>query len=82
MDLSQKTISKIEQIIDTFKCPLDFRCYKSQFEELCDAVIIGDGKLVECTDEHAASCGFSYPFGDAYFCNCPLRAYVAKKFKK
>ena len=82
MDLSQGTISEVEQIIDTFECPLDFRCYKSDFEELCNAIIIGNGKLVECTDEMAANCKFSYPFGDGYFCNCPLRVYVAKTLKK
>lgn len=82
MDLSQETISEVEQLITTFKCPLDFRCYKSQFEEICDAVIIGDGKLVECTDEDAAKCGLSYSFGDGYFCECPLRVYVARTLKK
>ena len=82
MDLSKETISEVEQLIRTFKCPLDFRCYKSQFEEICDAVIIGNGEMIECTSEDAAKCGLSSPFGEGYFCGCPLRVYVARTLKK
>ena len=82
MDLSQETILEIEQLIATFKCPLDYKCYKSNFEEICDAVIIGNGELVECVDNNASNCQLSSPFGEGYFCSCPLRAYIARKLNK
>ncbi|RKY13164.1 MAG: hypothetical protein DRP52_03460 [Planctomycetota bacterium] len=81
MELSPETISEIEQIITTFKCSLDYRCYALKFEELCGAIIFGDGEMIECIDKNAANCQFSAPFGEGYFCDCPLRAYVAKKLK-
>ena len=79
MELSHETILEVEQLIGTFKCPSDYSCYKSQFEELCDAVIFGNGEMIECVDKNASNCHFSSPFGEGYFCNCPLRVYVAKK---
>ncbi|MCK4499417.1 hypothetical protein KAU11_02905 [Candidatus Babeliales bacterium] len=82
MDLSHETILEVEQLISTFKCPSDYSCYKLKFEELCEAVIFGDGEMIECVDKNASTCHFSSPFGDGYFCNCPLRAFVARKLKK
>jgi len=82
MDLTHETISEIEQLIATFKCPRDYKCYTLKFEELCEAVIFGNGEMVECINGNAANCQFSAPFGEGYFCDCPLRAYIAKKFNK
>ena len=82
MDLSKDITSEIDQLIDTFECSKDCSCYQLKFEELCEAVIFGDGEMIECVDEQASDCQFSSPFGDGYFCSFPLRAYVAKKFKK
>lgn len=82
MDLPDETVLEIEKLISTFECPSDYSCYKSKLEKLCKAVIFGDGEMVECVDEAASGCGFSSPFGEGYFCHCPLRVYAAKKFKK
>lgn len=82
MELLQETISTIEQIMGTFECPLNYKCYHSNFEAMCDAVIFGEGELVECLNKDASKCEFTRPFGDGYFCNCPLRIYVARTFKK
>jgi hypothetical protein len=41
MTVEQSRIKEIEEIINQFKCPKDFQCYKSNFEALCDAEDIG-----------------------------------------
>ncbi|MFC1476579.1 hypothetical protein ACFL5S_01290, partial [Fibrobacterota bacterium] len=60
----------------------DFICYKSGLMELCKAEDIGLETFLVCLEENPSDCNFSMPFGDAYFCNCPSRIFIAKKIKK
>ena len=80
MDEDQKR--EIEEIINQFKCPKDFKCYKSHFEALCKAKDIGLETFLECMEVHPQKCPFSVAFGYSHFCKCPLRVYIAKKLKK
>jgi hypothetical protein len=80
MDEGQR--KEIEEIIGHFKCPRDFRCCKSHFRDLCKAKDIGLETFLKCLEEDPRSCPASVPFGDGYFCECPLRVYIAKKLKK
>ncbi len=73
---------EIEEIIDRFKCPKDFKCYKSGFEVLCKARDIGIELFLECLEETPQKCEFSLFLGRLYLCQCPLRAYIAEKLKK
>jgi hypothetical protein len=73
---------EIEEIINQFQCPRDFRCCKSQFKLLCKAKDIGLETFLKCLEEDPRSCPVSVPFGDGYFCECPLRIYIAQKLKK
>ena len=73
---------EIQEIVNHYKCPRDFRCSKSHFKTLCKAKDIGLESFLECPEKGARSCPVSIPFGDAHFCQCPLRVYVAKKLKK
>ena len=75
-------MKKVEEIIDGIKCPKDFECYKSGYDNLCKAEDIGIESFLVCLEEDPVSCKFSIPYGDAYFCQCPLRVYIAKKIKK
>lgn len=65
-------------------CPKDFKCYKNNFENLCEPKgIIGD--FVECgcnsCSDDPQTCKYGTSFGNSNFCNCPLRTFVAKKFR-
>jgi len=73
---------EIEEIIGEMKCPKDFKCYKERFEDLCKAKDIGLRSFLECLEENPYECSFSVSFGRSYFCQCPLRVYIAKKLKK
>ena len=72
-------MEKLEDIMNGFKCPCDFNCYKSGFKDLCKAEDIGIESFLVCLEDDPSECKFSIPFGDAYFCECPLRVYIAKK---
>jgi hypothetical protein len=71
-----------KEVMGDATCPKDFKCYKSGFENLCKAQEVGLETFLECLEEHAMECTFSVRFGGLYYCRCPLRVYISKKFKK
>jgi hypothetical protein len=72
----------IAEIIGDLKCPKDFRCYRSGFENLCKAKDIGIESFLLCLEKNPRECKFSLNIGYEYICECPLRVYIAKKLKK
>jgi hypothetical protein len=73
---------KIEKIIGQMQCPKDFKCCNSGFETVCKAKDVGLESHLECLEKHPFDCQFSVRFGGLYYCDCPLRVYIAKKLKK
>jgi hypothetical protein len=81
--MNEEEKKKIEEIIDGLKCPKDFRCAQSGFDRLCKARDIGLKSLLLCFDEKPATCKFALSFGSRhFFCECPLRVYLATKLKR
>ncbi len=80
--MQQDSDKQIEEIIGQMKCPKDFRCWKSGLEVLCKARDIGQESFLECLEENPQECKFSLSFGYSYFCQCPLRVYIAKELKR
>jgi hypothetical protein len=81
MTIEQTTEGEIEQLIDTFSCPKDFRCYRSGFSTLCEAEDIGE-QYLKCCEKGRGDCQFLLSFAKIHFCDCPLRFYILKKLKK
>jgi hypothetical protein len=73
--MNQEYLKEIEEIINGMKCPKDFKCCKPGVDTLCKAEDIG-------LESYLRDCKFSFPFGDAYFCKCPLRIYIANELEK
>ncbi|MBW2175135.1 MAG: hypothetical protein JRF64_11155 [Deltaproteobacteria bacterium] len=74
---------EIERIIGQMQCSKDFECYESGFETLCKAKDVGMESYLSCLEEHPFECKFLVGFfGDRYYCECPLRIYIAKKLGK
>ena len=79
---------QIQQLMSQTDCDNDFRCYKTGFKKLCNGKIIGDGRLIDCTDCHCdgclrtnpKECPHRRPYGFGHFCHCPLRLYAAQHF--
>lgn len=74
--------SAIEELINGLECPKDFVCYKSGLQQLSKTRDIGLETFLICLENHANTCKFSVPFAELFFCQCPLRVYMAKKLKK
>jgi hypothetical protein len=82
-ELTKEDIEKLQEIIDSIKCPKNFQCCQTGFEKVCNARSIGDKKFLECLDENPTDCKFAASYHDQFFiCQCPLRQYIAEKFKK
>ena len=81
-ELRQEHKEKIEEIISSMKCPKDFECYKSGFTVLGKVKDIGMETFLECLEKDISVCEFSLPFGERYFCRCPLRIYLSKILNK
>jgi hypothetical protein len=73
---------KLEQILNGLQCPKDYVCYTSGREKLCKAEDIGLESFLVCLERNPLECTFSVHFGDMYFCQCPLRVYIARKAVK
>jgi hypothetical protein len=80
--MEQDLEKKINEIIDAFECPKGFSCCTEGLEKLCEAEELGPDLLLECLEENPSACSFSLHFGDRYYCECPLRIYIAKKLQK
>ena len=80
--MKQDYMRIIEDIIDGIKCPKDFKCCETGFENLCKAKDFGLSEFLECLEKKPEGCKFSVSYGSWYLCQCPLRIYIAKKLKK
>jgi hypothetical protein len=69
---------KVEEIKAGMNCTKGFKCAESGFDQVCKAKDIGLKSYVDCLEEHAHGCTYALPFGDGYYCRCPLRVYLAK----
>ena len=82
MEILQEHDSKIREIMSGIQCNRDFKCYKSGFEDLCKAGIVGNARLIECLEEKAETCEYVFSFGHGNICICQLRHYIAKHFNR
>jgi len=82
MDIDPKHDEEIEKINASFKCPKNFMCYRSGFENLCKAKDWGLEGYLLCLEEVSYNCTFASSFDPIRFCRCPLRNYIAKELKK
>ena len=73
---------RIEEIMGGMRCPKDFKCVNSGFEEMCKARDFGLEKFLDCLEADPGECSFALPFGHSHFCQCPLRVYIFKKLGK
>ena len=73
---------EIEEIMGRLTCPKDFKCYKSGLDDLCKAQDVGLEEFLECLEENPLECTFSVHYGAVFYCRCPLRVYIVKKFGK
>jgi len=77
-------VEQIEALMSRMKCPKDFECYKSGFNNLCKAKDTGIGSFAECLEENNRGCRFLLPFGttNTNLCMCSVRIQLARNMAK
>lgn len=73
---------KVVGFMGKLQCPKNFKCYKKKYDELCKAEYFGETKVLHCLEEEPQSCTFSLSFNDIYYCQCPLRNFIAEEIDK
>jgi hypothetical protein len=77
---------RLKQIMSQVVCDNDFRCRKAGSENHCRAKIIGDGRLVDCSNcgpgkclrADPKNCNYRMSFGFGNFCTCLVRIFFAQ----
>ena len=73
---------KVVSFMGELKCPKNFKCYKNKYDKLCKAEYFGETKVLLCLEEEPQSCTFTLSFNDTYYCQCPLRNFIAEEIGK
>ena len=73
---------QIEEIVEGMDCGKEFECCEGNFANVCRAKDMGIESFLECLEEKAQECEFAMPFGNSFFCKCPVRIAIARKLKK
>ena len=80
--MDQELRKQIEEIVEDMDCSKEFECCEGNFTNVCRAKDIGIDSFLECLEENTHECEFTMPFGDAFFCKCPVRMAIARKLSK
>ena len=83
--MKEEDREKIEEILGRMRCPKDFKCVDSRFEDLCKAKDFGADEQLLCLEQESALCPFAVECDLSIrirFCRCPLRVYLAKNLNK
>ncbi len=70
----------LTELRKTTKCSKDFKCFTSGFKDICNAEDIALNAYVKCKEKNPVFCKFSLFFGTEYYCDCPIRVYLAKEY--
>ncbi|HER43648.1 MAG TPA: hypothetical protein ENO08_04225 [Candidatus Eisenbacteria bacterium] len=74
--------NEMEEIMKGMECPEDFSCYRKGFRDICKAKDFGIETILECLEEDAEECSFSYAYGHLHFCKCPMRNFAARRLNR
>jgi hypothetical protein len=78
MEMTEEQRLEIEKIASEMSCPKNFECYKSGVKKFCKTRDFGLSQYLDCLEKNPEMCEFSLPFGNGYFCTCPIQLYIAK----
>jgi hypothetical protein len=74
MEFSDEEKRQIEKVKAKMNCPFDFKCQKDEFASYPKIKPVAT--LLSCLEEDAKQCGYSLPFGNGFFCKCPLNKFI------
>jgi len=63
------------------KCKNNYLCFTNGIDNFSKISIGTSAILCGAITEDAKYCEYSVPYGDGYFCHCPLVKYLIEKYK-
>ena len=85
MQIPKEKLSEIEELKSVTDCPKEFSCLNGKLCKDCYAYRLIGAEMIECKIENSKAqdfflnqCDFRIPFGDGFFCKCPMRVYLLK----
>ena len=82
MELAREEREKLEELVRNTPCDRAHECLQSALEKLREVEWAAGEEVLFCRDEAALNCRNSMPFGQAAVCQCPVRHYIAKHFRR
>lgn len=64
------------------KCTKNFLCAQKGFVRLCKAEDPEAENFIECHDDNPLACSHSMQFSKTFYCKCPIRVHIAKRFNR
>ncbi len=71
-----------EVLKNTKKCNKSFNCIENDNHVLCKVEHCVDNKVYFIKCLHQDNCYYKRSFGNSYFCSCPVRKEIFRKYKK
>ncbi|HBM17212.1 MAG TPA: hypothetical protein DD381_12845 [Lentisphaeria bacterium] len=73
--MNEEQRKHLNELIESTRCTKDYKCRKNNFKSLCTAV--ENEVFLECKEAHPEECPFSVCYKYKYYCQCPVRIYLA-----
>ena len=81
--MDRESSSAIDELAAGMNCPAGFECRRSESRGTETASDVVGGSYLECRLDYdrrgiRSVCGFSIPFGGAFYCGCPVRLHLTR----
>ncbi len=71
-----------EVLENTRNCNKLYACIENDKHVLCQVKHCVDNEVYFIKCAHTDKCDYQIPFGTSYFCSCPVRKEIYKKYRK
>jgi len=82
VELAREEREELEELARNTPCDRAHECLKSALEKLREVEWAAGEKVLFCQDEEGWTCRNGMRFGQATICQCPVRRYIAKHFRR
>jgi len=76
--MTNRREAEIERIKANMSCAKAFSCMSSGLAQAGRVNVFASGQLLACRETGAAACSHAQPFGNGFYCKCPLRMYLTR----
>ena len=82
VDLALEQREQLKRLVDDTPCDRRHECFRTALEKLREVEWAAGEEVLFCRDKDGPDCRNSMQFGQAAVCQCPVRLYIAKHFRR